>query len=33
MSNGIELRNVTKGYGENPRAALAVKGISFHVPR
>jgi len=32
MSNGIELRNVTKRYGDDPRAALAVKGISFEVP-
>jgi iron(III) transport system ATP-binding protein len=32
MSNGIKLRNVSKRYGDDPRAPLAVKGISFEVP-
>ncbi|MEJ8846599.1 ABC transporter ATP-binding protein [Variovorax rhizosphaerae] len=32
MSNGIEFRNVTKRYGTDPSAPLAVKGISFEVP-
>ncbi|RZL95493.1 MAG: ABC transporter ATP-binding protein [Variovorax sp.] len=32
MSNGIELRNVTKRYGRDGRAPLVVKGISFEVP-
>ncbi|MBO9648614.1 MAG: ABC transporter ATP-binding protein [Variovorax sp.] len=32
MSNGIEFRNVTKRYGKNADAPLAVKGISFEVP-
>lgn len=32
MSQGIELRNVTKRYGSDARAPLAVKGISFEVP-
>ncbi|SFM17383.1 ABC transporter ATP-binding protein [Variovorax sp. OV329] len=31
--NGIELRNVTKRYGSDPSAPLAVKGISFEVPQ
>jgi len=30
--NGIELRNVTKRYGSDRNAPLAVKGISFEVP-
>jgi len=29
--NGIEFRNVTKRYGTDPSAPLAVKGISFEV--
>jgi iron(III) transport system ATP-binding protein len=32
MSNGIELRNITKRYGRDASAPLAVKGISFEVP-
>lgn len=32
MSNGIELRDVTKRYGTDARAPLAVKGVSFDVP-
>ncbi len=32
MSNGIEFRNVTKRYGSDKRAPLAVRGISFEVP-
>jgi len=32
MSNGIELRNITKRYGNDARAPLAVKGVSFEVP-
>ena len=32
MSNGIEFRNVTKRYGADKNAPLAVKGISFEVP-
>ncbi|VWX58113.1 ferric transporter subunit; ATP-binding component of ABC transporter; CP4-6 prophage [Burkholderiales bacterium 8X] len=32
MSNGIEFRNVSKRYGDDPAAPLAVKGISFEVP-
>ncbi|MDM0075879.1 ABC transporter ATP-binding protein [Variovorax sp. J2P1-59] len=32
MSNGIELRNITKRYGKDARAPLAVKGVSFEVP-
>ncbi|MFT3717507.1 ABC transporter ATP-binding protein [Pseudorhodoferax sp.] len=31
--NGIEFRNVTKRYGSDPKAPLAVKGISFEVPQ
>ncbi|HSI54416.1 MAG: ABC transporter ATP-binding protein [Ramlibacter sp.] len=30
---GIEFRNVTKRYSADPKAPLAVKGISFIVPR
>ncbi|MCJ0764961.1 ABC transporter ATP-binding protein [Variovorax terrae] len=30
---GIEFRNVTKRYGTDPDAPLAVKGISFEVPQ
>jgi iron(III) transport system ATP-binding protein len=30
---GIEFRNVAKRYGDDPAAPLAVKGISFTVPR
>lgn len=30
---GIEFRNVTKRYGTSPSAPLAVKGISFSVPK
>jgi iron(III) transport system ATP-binding protein len=30
---GIEFRNVTKRYGDDPRTPLAVKGISFTVPK
>ncbi|NVM92775.1 iron(III) transport system ATP-binding protein [Variovorax sp. SG517] len=30
--NGIEFRNVTKRYGADKNAPLAVKGISFEVP-
>ena len=33
MSAGIAFRNVTKRYGADPAAPLAVKGISFEVPR
>ncbi|WP_399678761.1 ABC transporter ATP-binding protein [Xenophilus sp.] len=33
MSNGIEFRNVTKRYGTDGSAPLAVKGISFEVPQ
>ena len=33
MSNGIEFRNITKRYGTDPGAPLAVKGISFEVPQ
>ena len=33
MSNGIEFRNITKRYGTDPSAPLAVKGISFEVPQ
>ncbi len=29
---GIEFRNITKRYGDDPRAPLVVKGISFTVP-
>ncbi|WP_076999509.1 ABC transporter ATP-binding protein [Variovorax sp. KK3] len=32
MSTGIELRNITKRYGSDADAPLAVKGISFEVP-
>ena len=32
MSQGIELRDITKRYGSSARAPLAVKGISFEVP-
>jgi len=32
MSNGIELRDITKRYGKDARAPLAVKGVSFEVP-
>ncbi|MBS0453606.1 MAG: ABC transporter ATP-binding protein [Proteobacteria bacterium] len=31
--NGIEFRNVTKRYGTDANAPLAVKGISFEVPQ
>ena len=31
--NGIEFRNVTKRYGTDASAPLAVKGISFEVPQ
>ncbi len=31
MNHGIEFRNVTKRYGSDPSAPLAVKGISFEV--
>ena len=30
---GIVFRNITKRYGSDSSAALAVKGISFEVPR
>ena len=30
---GIEFRNITKRYGDDPAAPLAVKGISFTVPK
>ena len=30
---GIVFRNITKRYGSDPSAGLAVKGISFEVPR
>ncbi|SIR19207.1 ABC transporter ATP-binding protein [Pseudacidovorax sp. RU35E] len=33
MSDGIEFRNVTKRYGSDAGAPLAVKGISFEVPK
>jgi iron(III) transport system ATP-binding protein len=33
MSNGIEFRNITKRYGTDASAPLAVKGISFVVPQ
>jgi iron(III) transport system ATP-binding protein len=33
MSAGIELRNVSKRYGDDPAAPAAVRGVSFHVPR
>lgn len=33
MSNGIEFRNITKRYGIDRNAPLAVKGISFEVPQ
>ncbi|MBP6895355.1 MAG: ABC transporter ATP-binding protein [Pseudacidovorax sp.] len=33
MSDGIEFRNVTKRYGSDANAPLAVKGISFEVPK
>ncbi|MCC2676189.1 MAG: transporter ATP-binding protein [Ramlibacter sp.] len=33
MTAGIEFRNVTKRYGADASAPLAVKGISFDVPR
>ena len=33
MTAGIEFRNVTKRYGTDASAPLAVKGISFEVPR
>ena len=33
MSNGIEFRNITKRYGTDTSAPLAVKGISFTVPQ
>ena len=33
MTNGIEFRNVSKRYGAEPAAPLAVAGISFEVPR
>ena len=33
MSTGIVLRNVTKRYGADKNGALAVTGISLHVPR
>ncbi|MDM0000875.1 ABC transporter ATP-binding protein [Variovorax sp. J22P240] len=32
MSNGIELRDITKRYGNDARTPLAVKGVSFEVP-
>ena len=32
MNNGIEFRNITKRYGTDASAPLAVKGISFNVP-
>src|ERR1700712_4708092 len=32
MSKGIEFRNVTKRYGIDASAPMAVKGISFEVP-
>ncbi|MEO5737695.1 MAG: ABC transporter ATP-binding protein, partial [Variovorax sp.] len=32
LTNGIEFRDVTKRYGTDPSAPLAVKGISFDVP-
>ncbi len=32
MSSGIEFRNITKRYGDDKNAPLAVKGISFEVP-
>ena len=31
--SGIEFRNITKRYGDDARAPLVVKGISFTVPR
>ena len=33
MTNGIEFKNVIKRYGTDPSAPLAVKGISFVVPK
>ncbi|MCE1190900.1 MAG: ABC transporter ATP-binding protein [Acidovorax sp.] len=30
---GIEFRHITKRYGSDPKAPLAVQGISFEVPR
>src|SRR5215217_5113399 len=33
MSAGIELRNVTKRYGEDPDPPAAVRGVSLEVPR
>jgi iron(III) transport system ATP-binding protein len=33
MTHGIEFKNVTKRYGTDPSAPLAVKGISFVVPK
>ncbi|WP_296799686.1 ATP-binding cassette domain-containing protein, partial [Variovorax sp.] len=32
MNTGIEFRDVTKRYGADRNAPLAVKGISFEVP-
>src|SRR5437868_8385050 len=32
MSQGIELRDVTKRYGNDARAPVAFQGISFEVP-
>ena len=32
-SQGIEFRNITKRYGDDARAPLVVKGISFTVPK
>ncbi len=33
MNDGIEFRNITKRYGDDARAPLVVKGISFTVPK
>ncbi|MDO9089918.1 MAG: ABC transporter ATP-binding protein [Burkholderiaceae bacterium] len=33
MKHGIELRNITKRYGSSAGAPLAVKGVSFEVPK
>ena len=33
MTAGIEFRNVTKRYGNDPDAPMAVRGISFVVPK
>ena len=33
MNHGVEFRNISKRYGSNPSAPLAVKGVSFEVKK